>query len=242
MSYDPIRVIKDLSISTKIYLGLIAFMVTVKVIFLLFPTVFPGADQESAFSWTTILVIALMGLIGLFLSRRTGFPDIWDARVSNRQRFLIPTIIGLVYGVITVLHDLPKPSPVHLKLPLSIPFYTYGAILLEIMLRLFVIPILVWIISNLLFRGRWQTQVFWFAAVLAALYEPLPFIRGDLSTALPIAYASIILKWATEPLFLANVASGWLFRKYGFLAPLVMRLSFYLVWHIIYGGLISVAR
>jgi hypothetical protein len=39
--------------------------------------------------------------------------------------------------------------------------------------------------------------------------------------------------------FLANVVSGWLFKKYGFLAPLVMRLSFYLVWHIIYGGLIT---
>jgi hypothetical protein len=228
---------KNLTISTKIYIGLIAFMVMVKVVFLLFPTTFPGADQEGAFYWTTILIIAVMGSIGLFLSRRTGLPDIWDARVSNRQRFLIPAIIGLVYGVITVLHDLPKPSPVHLRLPLSIPFYTFGAILLETMLRLFAIPLLVWLISNLLLRGRWQTQVFWLAVVVAALYEPLPFIRVDLSAALPIAYASIILKWATETLFLANVASGWLFRKYGFLAPLVMRLSFYLIWHIIYGGI-----
>jgi len=51
----------------------------------------------------------------------------------------------------------------------------------------------------------------------------------------------VISKWAIEPLFLANVVLGWLFRKYGFLAALVMRLSFYLVWHIIYGGLISTA-
>jgi hypothetical protein len=65
-------------------------MIAVKVIFLLFPTVFPGADQEGAFSWTTILSIALMGLVGLFLSRRTGFPEIWDTKVSNRQRFLVP--------------------------------------------------------------------------------------------------------------------------------------------------------
>jgi hypothetical protein len=51
----------------------------------------------------------------------------------------------------------------------------------------------------------------------------------------------VLMKWAIEPLFLANVATGWLFRKYGFLAALVLRLSFYLVWHIIYGGLISSA-
>ena len=216
-------------------------MVSVKVIFVVAPTVFPGADQEGAFYWTTILAIALMGLIGLILSRRTGFPEIWDAKVSNRQRFLIPILVGLVYGLVTVIKDLPAPSPVHLKLPLSIPFYTYGAVLLETMLRLFAISLLVWLFSNVILRGRWQTQIFWIAAFIAALYEPLPHIKAELGSALAIAVPSILVKWATEPLFLANVLSGWLFRKYGFLAPLVMRLSFYLVWHILYGGLISTA-
>ena len=232
---------RDLSTSSKIYIGLVAFLVSVKVLFLLFPTTFPLADQETAFSWTTIAVIALMGFVGLILSRRTGFPEIWDTGISLRQRLLIPTLIGLVYGVITVIKDLPSPSPVHLKLPLSIPFYAYGAVFLEIMLRLFAIPLLVWLISNVIFRGRWQTQVFWFAVVIAALYEPLPHISEQLRGATAIAAPNIILKWATEPLFLANVVAGWLFRKYGFLAPVVMRLSFYLIWHILYGGLISVA-
>ncbi len=242
MTYDPIRVLRGLPLSTKIYLGLIAFMVAVKVMFLVFPTVFPGADQEGAFSWTTISAIAVMGFIGLILARRTGFPEIWDTKVSNYQRFLIPTFLGLAYGAITVMEDLPNPSPAHLKLPLSIPFYTFGALLLEIMLRLFAITLLVWLFSNVILRGRWQTQIFWFAAIVAALYEPLPHMREQLGSAAAIAVPSIILKWVTAPLFLANVLSGWLFRKHGFLAPLMFRLSFYLVWHIIYGGLISVAR
>jgi hypothetical protein len=148
----------------------------------------------------------------------------------------------LVYGVITVIEDLRSPSPVHLKLPLSIPFYAYGAILLEIMLRLFAITFLVWLFSNVLLRGRWQTQVFWIAAIIAALYEPLPFMRADLTVVSGLGVAIVLLGWAIQPLFLANVITGWLFRKYGFLAALVMRLSFYLVWHIVYGGLISTAR
>jgi hypothetical protein len=242
MNYHPGRAIKDSSISTRIYFGLIAFMITVKVVFILFPTVFPGADQEGAFFWTTILAIAVMGFIGLILTRRTGFPDIWDPKISQRQRFLIPTVIGLVYGLITVIEDLRSPSPVHLKLPLSIPFYAYGAILLEIMLRLFAITFLVWLFSNVLLRGRWQTQVFWIAAIIAALYEPLPFIKADLAGVSGLGVATVLLAWTIQPLFLANVITGWLFRKYGFLAALVMRLSFYLVWHIIYGGLISTAR
>jgi hypothetical protein len=215
-------------------------MFAVKVTFLLFPTVFPGADQEGAFSWTTILAITAMGFVGLVLARRTGFPEIWDNKVSNRQRFLIPVVIGLVYGAITVIIDLRNPSPVHLQLPLSIPFYAYGALLLEIMLRLFTIPLLVWLFSNVTLRGKWQTQIFWIAAIMAALYEPLPHLREQLSGVSGFAVL-IIIKWVIEPLFLANVVSGWLFRRFGFLAALVMRLSFYLVWHIIYGGLISTA-
>ncbi len=242
MSDNSGRTIRDSSISTRIYLGLIAFMVAVKVIFLLFPTVFPGADQEGAFSWITILAIAVMGFIGLILARRTGFPEIWDAKVSNRQRFLIPAVIGLVYGAVTVIIDLRNPSPVHLKLPLSIPFYTYGALLLEIMLRLFAIPLLVWLFSNLILRGKWQTKIFWLAAIIAALYEPLPHMREQLIGVSGLGILIVLIKWAIQPLFLANVLTGWLFRKYGFLAALVMRLSFYLIWHIIYGGLISTAR
>ena len=64
-------------------------------------------------------------------------------------------------------------------------------------------------------------------------------IQSGLNAAASIATPAIIIKWATEPLFIANVVSAYLYRRYGFLAPVVMRLSFYLVWHIIYGGLIA---
>jgi hypothetical protein len=232
---------KALSVSLKTYLALIAFLAAVKIVFLLFPTTFPLEEQESAFYWTTISIIALMGFVGFALARRTGFPEIWDARVSNKQRFLIPAVIGLVYGFITVLKDLSAPADIHLRLPLSIPFYAYGAVFLEIMLRLFALPFLVWLISNLILRGRWQTVVVWFAVIVAALYEPSMYLEKQLASASGFAVVLVLLKWLIEPLFLANVVTGWLFRKYGFLAAVIMRLSFYLVWHIIYGGLISAA-
>jgi len=108
---------KSLSTSTKIYFGLVAFLVVVKVVFVLFPTAFPGADQESAFNWTTISAIGLMGFVGLVLARRTDFPDIWDARISNFQRFFIPTLIGLIYGIETALRDLANPSPIICSCP-----------------------------------------------------------------------------------------------------------------------------
>jgi hypothetical protein len=48
-------------------------------------------------------------------------------------------------------------------------------------------------------------------------------MREQLNGVSGLAIPIIIIKWATAPLFLANVVSGWLFRKYGFLAALVMR-------------------
>ena len=39
------------------------------------------------------------------------------------------------------------------------------------------------------------------------------------------------------PLYLSNVFEGWLLLRYGWFSPFVFRLSFYLFWHILYGGL-----
>jgi hypothetical protein len=225
--------------SARTYGALVGVLVVVKALFLLLPTVFPGADQDEAFSWATIVSVSLAGLIGLVLTPRAGFPEMWDPRVSRRQRFVVPAIIGLVYGVETVLRDLAVPSPVHLRFPLSIPFYAYGAILLEIMLRLFAVTALTWLVSNVVLRGRGQAAAFWLAAVVAALYEPWPHIVEELHASPPIATPGIFVQWALQPLFVSNVVSAYVFRRYGFIAPLVMRLCFYLVWHILYGGLLS---
>lgn len=225
--------------SAKTYLALVLFLVAVKLLFLAFPTNFPLADQEGAFSWPTIIIVSALGFLGLMLSRRAGFPDFWEAGVSHRQRFLIPALVGTLYGIVTVLYDLQHPEPVHLELPSSIPFYAYGATLLEILLRLFAVTFLVWLISNLILRGRWQTQVFWLAAIIAALYEPLPSLTNIFNSRGLLAALTTLV---TTPLFAGNLVAAYLFRKSGFLAALTMRLSFYLVWHLIYGGLLSIAR
>lgn len=237
----------NLSTSTRIYFGLIAFLVLVKILFLIFPVTLPVAGNEVAFAPLTILILAAMGFVGLLLARRTGFADIWDERVSNRQRFLIPCVVGLIYGVVTIapliigsssrVHPLATGSDVHVKFPFSIPYYAYGAVFLEIFLRLFCIPFLVWLISNVILRGRWQTPVFWFAAFLVALYEPMPYMMEDFAGKTPLGSIYVVFTTLIGPLFISNVVAAYLFRKYGILASIVMRLSHYLIWHIIYGGL-----
>jgi len=72
-SRNPVAAnMKNQSTSTKIYLGLVLFLIGVKSFFLLAPVRFPLSDQAGAFSWLTILTIAALGFVGLVLSKRTG--------------------------------------------------------------------------------------------------------------------------------------------------------------------------
>ena len=239
---------KQLSTSVKIYLGIIALFVSIKLFFLAFPVKFPVEGQEAAFSWLFVALISLMGLAGIRLSRKTGFPEIWDEKITSRQRFLIPATAGLIYGLFTVvpllinqtnrLHPDALAADPHVKFPFSIPFYVYGTIFLETFLKLFLLTLIVFVISNLICRGRFQNIAFWIAAILVSLYEPLPYLLEDLQGKSGTSTIMPVLTSLFGSLFISNLISAYLFRKYGFLAPLTMRLSHYLIWHIIYGGLV----
>lgn len=195
-----------------------------------------------------VLIVILMDLAGIWLSRKTGFPEIWDENITTRQRFLIPAIAGIIYGLLTVvpllfnqinrLHPDALTADIHVKFPHSILFYTYGAIFLEIFLKLFLLTLIVFVISNIICRGKFQIAAFCIADVLVSLYEPLPFILEDLQgkngTEMIMPVVTNLAGWR----FISNLFSTYLFRKYGFLAPLTMRLTHYLIWHIIYGGLV----
>src|SRR3712207_5943062 len=83
-----------ISSSVVVWLGLVAYLAVVKVLSLtLVPITFRSAGQESLFSWTTLAVIAALGLVGVWCAARTGFPAAWDGRITNRQRLLIPVLI-----------------------------------------------------------------------------------------------------------------------------------------------------
>ncbi len=83
------------------YLGLAAFLVTV-----VFPVQFVDRSQSGFFEPQAVIALGTMGLIGVWLSMRTGFPNAWDARVSNKQRLIIPIITGLLLGSLFLATDL----------------------------------------------------------------------------------------------------------------------------------------
>jgi hypothetical protein len=75
--------------------------------------------------------------------------------------------------------------------------------------------------------------VFWIVACIVATYEIMPYIMEDIAAQ---NWAAVALS-ALQPLYWTNVLEAGLLLRYGWLAPIVFRVAFYLIWHVLYGGL-----
>src|SRR5262245_18445010 len=200
----------------------------------------PIPSQDFAFSWRMIALIAGMGVAGIALSGWLGVPGFWGAGASLWLIFALPAALGLAYGAWMAVTDLPRPAPVHLESAFAPLFYAYGAILLEVLLRLFAITVLV-SLPVLAFGHGAERPAFWIAAVIAALYEPSPYMIAAAQEATGLAKARA-LGFLFRPLFLTNLLQGYLFWSFGFLATLTFRLAEYLVWHVVYGAWLAPRR
>ena len=83
-------------------------------------------------------------------------------------------------------------------------------------------------------RGRGQAPAFWVLAALSSLLEPVSQDLPVLSKGVSLA----LVGSAFVPDLLLNLAQVIMFRKYGFVASIVTRIAFYLVWHVGYGNFI----
>ena len=215
------------------YLGISAFLVT-----FVFPVQFVDRSQSGLFEAQGIIAIGVMGLIGVWLSMRTGFPNAWDARISNSQRLVLPILTGLLLGSLflatDLITDMSRLQQEHLNIqstdvtfPASIFVYSAGAIVVEVVYRLLTIPLLLGTIS-ILVRGRaGREMVFWALAILTSLIEPLT------NTAASQFLAPLALTFVLIQSFGVNLLQAVFFRKYGFVASILLRVAFYIPFHVI---------
>jgi len=232
-------VVKKLSSSVVVWLALMGHLVLVKIIITFFPASFRSAAQTAVFDWPFLGVVTIAGLIGIWFAHRTGFPDAWDKEIPNRQRFLIPVLLSLGISlplvaidllthfttILAAQHGQPREN---IAFPASVLIYPGGAVIVEVFYRMFLVPLLLWLVSNVALSGRWQVQVFWALALLTSLIEPLTQDMDLLQFGVGLMAAVFLLDYAL------NLTQATLFRKYGFLAAIVMRVAFYAVWHIVY--------
>lgn len=194
-----------------------------------------------------VIVLVLyggLGFIGLKLSQKLGFADIWDLEVSIKQRFLIPALIGICIGgffifadtILSRFHTLgPLPHP---PFPTSIVVSAIAGIGEETIFRLFFISFWVWLISYVIFKGRWKEQIFWIVTVFSALafsFGHIPSVMllfgfKNIKQIPPALISEILLLNGILSIFAACY-----FRKSGFIAPVFIHFWTDIVWHVIWG-------
>jgi uncharacterized membrane protein YidH (DUF202 family) len=223
--------------STLAFLATGLVLVAIKLLFDLYPGDYPVRGQAAAFTWPLVGAILLIGLFGLFAERALRFPDAFADMRRERRGLALAALTGLAYGALTIV--LPGSNPLglaewpHVAWPWSLPVYTFGAIFLEFLLRLGALCIFVWLIHVVILRRRWLMPVFWAVNLIVAFYEIMPITMAQIAHGDWFAVAATPL----QPLYWTNVFEGWLLLRFGWFAPIVFRLAFYLIWHIVYGGL-----
>ncbi len=226
--------------SAVVWGALLLYLVLVKTILAeFFPRAFNDPTQAGLFSWTSLAIIGALGALGVFLSQRTGFPSAWDTAVPLRRRVLGPLVVGLAFGIalsafdyfthftsyILARHGLAQQFVGYIP---SFLIFSAGSILIEVIFRLLPIPLLLWLVSNLVMKGRGQSTTFWVLALLLAALEPLSQSVDILTLPLPLMFTDFAIY------YVVNLTQIAYFRKYGFLASILVRVAFYFVWHTLY--------
>ncbi len=240
------------SSSIFVWLILVAYLAVVKMIILpLFPPI--EIDAIAAiFGWDVIATAGILGTVGLWIADRTGFMPALDPRVSSRQRYWIPLLIGGGIGILASLLDLATKgtqfiaenmgvTSFNTDYPLSLFIYTSGTVVIEAIFRLFLFPVLLWLISYVVFKRRWQEPTFWVLILIFSFLEPLGQLSGQMTPKVMENFGQFFITMFL-PMLLTNypmgVAQAYLFRRYGFLASFMVRMGYYIIWHIAYGSLI----
>jgi hypothetical protein len=192
----------------------------------------------------TLVLYGALGFVGLLLWRRLGFPEMWDAAVDHRQRFLLPALVGGGLGIVLILADLLF-SPyngigrfMHPPFPTSIVASISAGIGEELLFRLFFISFWTWLVGQVLLRGRGLPVVYWAVSVLSALAfaaAHLPALMVILGVTDPRQFSLVLLLEIFLLNGLVSLFAAYHFRKSGFLAPVGIHFCTDIVWHVLWG-------
>jgi hypothetical protein len=233
-----------MSASHKALVGLIAFLILAKLIEMAIRIPFRVPAQQGLFSWKSVIFFTSIALLGSGFAHIVGFPGMWDKGVSNRGRIWLPLAIGIVLGVGLLGVDRATgfshlnattfgvPS---LSLPLgySIFFQLFASVSAAILYYLFALAFTVWFVGVLLLSRHWPSQVFWILAVVVSFWEPWVLASQHHWALMRFTSAPAGVCGVLALIYAMDFASAVLFRRFGFLAALILRISAMAVWHII---------
>lgn len=164
----------------------------------------------------------VLGALGILLAKKVG---LWkEERILTKKPLIISIFISIVGGLALILPDIfffGKYSEVIMNLyavkptiPYMIAMVTYGAVIEEVMLRLFMMSLVAFILHKLFDKNNetTSTSILVLANIIAAILfaaEHLPTTFIMIGNSPMIIFRCFLLNGVFGLLF------GWLYRKYG---------------------------
>jgi len=185
---------------------------------------FFGPIHPALAIWIAVL-LAIPSMI--YLVQRHGFArSTWE-----RTRRGLPKAAGgaAIFGVAVILVDLGLryPEGINVSFPQSLLFYPAIGFFVDLVFHT-AIPALLLLIQRPLTQRLGERRAVWIAIGVAALVEPILQIFWAESLSWTELYTAVSV-------FLFGVFQLLIFRTYGFLTMYGTRLTFYLIWHVIWG-------
>lgn len=203
-------------------------------------TTFVLVDNPQTWAnWGSIICFGILGYVGIrFFEEKAGFPTMMDGDISHSQRFGYSSVFGGIFALAAILFDYYSQARIpQIPFPVSIAAYIPIAIMDNMFWRLFLLTFLIWLISFKILKTEITVNVFRvITAIEALLYI---FIQLNLYKNLvaPLTLYSVIQILLVSGGFM--VTACVLYRRYGFLAPVTMHVVQYILYHGLYGGLLS---
>jgi hypothetical protein len=144
-------------------------------------------------------------------------------------------LLAVPFGAAMILADtwILFPKDTNLLLPDSLAFYPAIGFLVEVLFHL--LPLgLVLLLVHLIGGDASQSGLVWWILVLLALLEPAYQIYFLTRSGV---YQTLELVFIGTHIALFNLVQLTLFKRYDFLSMYSFRLSYYLLWHILWGQL-----
>jgi membrane protease YdiL (CAAX protease family) len=204
----------------------------------------PKALQAIVAFFVVVVVYGGLGFIGFILSQYLGIPDILDTRVTHKDRFFYPAIVGAIVGVVLIVGDFIFSSfntigrLIHPPFPTSFVASISAGIGEEMIFRLFFITFWTWLISSIIFKKKFFNPTYWVVAVVSAIifgfgHFPLLMAIYGYTT---VAEIPLILQ--IEILLLNAIVAlvaAYYYKKAGFLGAVSVHLWTDIVWHVLFG-------
>jgi membrane protease YdiL (CAAX protease family) len=204
----------------------------------------------------TIIEFSIAIFIGLYLAKRVGFglPVLEGWLEGKEVRDYLKSILGISVGmgvlagilIILISFLFTSASSVLLNAEISVPIWKgflasfYGGIGEEILLRLFLMTLIVWIFFKIkkTADGKPTTIGIWLAIIITAIIFGLGHlpITGSITTITPLIVARAVILNG-----IGGIIFGWLYWKKGLESAMISHFSADILLHVIYPFILSLS-